>query len=287
MAATNRDLEAMVRQGEFRKDLYHRLRNRVIQLPPLRKRKEDILPIANFHIQQICEELSCPEKEISYELHHALTLYDWPGNVRELINTLHAAVHNGFAEARLYPQHLPLDIRARVLPKRNGKAAADGYFIPGPCACAFGEAHCQPPAPAAPATDPAAAAGPRTADGIRCTSYAHRPVSESPAFAAPEDDPAGPLPPGPAAAFTCAEVGFGPAGGPRFSLPLPEVETEDGLLPLKAVRELAMQELEAVYLRQLVERSGGNFQRALTISGLSRARLYDLLNKHSMSISGS
>ena len=72
-----------------------------------------------------------------------------------------------------------------------------------------------------------------------------------------------------------------------FSLPLPEVETEDGLLPLKAVRELAMQELEAVYLRRLVERSGGNFQRALTISGLSRARLYDLLNKHSMSISGS
>lgn len=286
VAATNRDLEAMVRQGEFRKDLYHRLRNRVIQLPPLRMRKEDILPIANFHVQKICDELGCPEKEISYELHHALTLHDWPGNVRELINTLHAAVHNGFAEARLYPQHLPLDIRARVLPKRNGKEAADGYFIPGPCVCA--DAFHQPPAPCAPWTGPGdppardaqrpgAAAGPESPEAAGLAPAAYRQTSAAQAFAGLEAAPKPGARPG---------AGFEYADGPRLNLPLPGGETDDDLPPLKTVRELAMQELEALYLRQLVECCRGNFQRALTISGLSRARLYDLLSKHSLSISG-
>lgn len=290
VAATNRDLEDMVRQGEFRKDLYHRLRNRVIQLPPLRKRKEDILPIANFHIQKICDELGCPEKEISYELHHALTLYDWPGNVRELINTLHATVHNGFGEARLYPQHLPLDIRARVLPKRNGKASADGYFIPGPCAC--GDNPCQIMTAHDPGTSPIHATlrpnldtVPKTPDGAQLVHPAYRPISETQPFVDTE-----------ATLQRCVRLGPQPApndnggehaGAPWFNLPRSGGETEDGLLPLKTVRELAMQELEAFYLRQLVECSRGNFQRALSISGLSRARLYDLLNKHSMSISGS
>ena len=84
----------MIEEGTFRKNLYHCLCSSVIHLPPLRERKEDIQPIANFHVRQICLELQCPEKEISYELHHALTLYDWPGNVRELINALYATVHN-------------------------------------------------------------------------------------------------------------------------------------------------------------------------------------------------
>ena len=61
---------------------------------------------------------------------------------------------------------------------------------------------------------------------------------------------------------------------------------ESELLPLRTVRELAMQEVETAYLQRLIASSQGNFQRALTISGLSRARLYDLLNKHNMSLSG-
>ena len=140
IAATNRNLEAMVKQGEFRKDLYHRLCTNVIQLPPLRERKEDILPIAVYHVRQICAELGCDEKEISYELHHALTLYDWPGNVRELINVLHATVQNGTGEHRLYPQHLPVDIRARVLLKRSGRPQTDGYLVTAEaCDCMSGE----------------------------------------------------------------------------------------------------------------------------------------------------
>jgi DNA-binding NtrC family response regulator len=297
VAATNRDLEAMVRKGEFRKDLYHRLRTRVIHLPPLRERKEDILPIANFHVRTICDELGCPEKEISYELHHALTLYDWPGNVRELINTLHAAVHNGFGEARLYPQHLPLDIRARVLPKRNGKAAADGYFIPGQCSCLCGDAPCQLLTPSAGGADqteppihaelrPDPPAGPEIPDGTRSAPAAYRQISAAQAFADMEAIQGRSANPGPETDSFGAGIGFAQHGEHWFSLPMPDFEAENGLPPLKTVRELAMQELEALYLRQLVDRCRGNFQRALTISGLSRARLYDLLSKHSMSISG-
>lgn len=285
VAATNRNLEAMVKQGEFRKDLYHRLRTSVIQLPPLRDRKEDILPIAGYHVRQICGELGCEEKEISYELHHALTLYDWPGNVRELINVLHATVQNGTGEYRLYPQHLPVDIRARVLLKRSGRPQTGDYLVaPEACGCASGGEGA--PCPLLP---------PLAAFACR------RPRVET--LNPPTRDAAGPVPHadnGTAAAKEHSATeglvgtptqhkpgyGFAHIEGPYISLPLPpESATDSQLLPLRAVRELAMQEVEAAYLKRLVTSSHGDFQRALTISGLSRARLYDLLSKHSMSIS--
>jgi two-component system NtrC family response regulator len=76
--------------------------------------------------------------------------------------------------------------------------------------------------------------------------------------------------------------------GPWIPLNLASLEVpENGLLPLSSVREMAMLEVEARYLRHLVAACRGNFQRAQTMSGLSRARLYDLLKKHSMSITGS
>ncbi len=81
--------------------------------------------------------------------------------------------------------------------------------------------------------------------------------------------------------------GFAHIEGPYGALPLAaHAAPESKLLPLRTVRELAMQEVEAAYLQRLITSSQGNFQRALTISGLSRARLYDLLNKHNMSING-
>ncbi|ACU90666.1 sigma-54-dependent transcriptional regulator [Desulfomicrobium baculatum] len=289
VAATNRNLEGMVKRGEFRKDLYHRLCTNVIQLPPLRERKEDILPIASYHVRQICAELGCEEKEISYELHHALTLYDWPGNVRELINVLHATAQNGTGECRLYPQHLPVDIRARVMLKRSGRPQTGGYLVvPEVCDCTSGDGSF--PCPLLPQ---AAASACRT-PGFAST-HPHLPArdvaqpgpSADSGLAAPPQER--PTPKGLVGSPTEHKPGNGFAHieGPYITLPLaPENAINAQLLPLRTVRELAMQEVEAAYLKRLVASSQGNFQRALTISGLSRARLYDLLSKHSMSISG-
>lgn len=248
VAATNRDLDDMIARGTFRQDLYHRLRARVVQLPPLRARKEDILPIANYHVRQICDDLGCPLKEVSYELHQALTLYDWPGNIRELINCLHAVVHNGYGEPRLYPQHLPLEIRTLVLPKRNGKAAAEGYLVPD-LDCGTEQTEACP----------------------TCSGPRHSPCTLSDPLSADPCPPAEPV------------TGSHDLLRPVFNI----YDHDNRLLPLKAVRELAMHEVEIIYLQHLVAHSEGSFQRALTISGLSRARLYDLLNKHSMSIARS
>jgi DNA-binding NtrC family response regulator len=290
VAATNRNLEAMVKRGEFRKDLYHRLCTNVIQLPPLRERKEDILPIASYHVRQICAELGCEEKEISYELHHALTLYDWPGNVRELINVLHATAQNGTGECRLYPQHLPVDIRARVMLKRSGRPQTGGYLVaPEACDCTSGDGSFSCPLP-----PPAAASACRTTGFAN--AHPHLPARDA-ARPGPRADsgPAAPTKERPTPRGLVGSPtehkpgnGFAHIEGPYIALPLaPENAIDSQLLPLRTVRELAMQEVEAAYLKRLVASSQGNFQRALTISGLSRARLYDLLSKHHMSISGS
>jgi len=280
VAATNRNLEDMVKRGEFRKDLYHRLCTNVIQLPPLRERKEDILPIASYHARQICAELGCEEKEISYELHHALTLYDWPGNVRELINVLHATAQNGTGKCRLYPQHLPVDIRTKVMLKRSGRPQTGDYLVaPEACDCTSGNG--SRPCPFLP---PAATLACRT-PGFANTNQ--QPPADSGPTASTKERPA----PGLLAGSPMNHKpgnGFAHIEGPYIALPLaPENAIDSQLLPLRTVRELAMQEVEAAYLKRLVASSQGNFQRALAISGLSRARLYDLLSKHTMSISGS
>lgn len=291
VAATNRNLEGMVKRGEFRKDLYHRLHTSVIQLPPLRERKEDILPIASYHVRQICAELGFEEKELSYELHHALTLYNWPGNVRELINVLHATVQNGTGECRLYPQHLPVDIRAKVLLKRSGRPQSDGYLVAdenGACKAKGGTLDC-PLLPAAIAR----IAPPAEIESMNPQKRRHAEMTAGLGSCAKLSGDLGskpsPTPEGLVGSPAKHEPGNGFAHieGPHITLPLPPENASDSqLLPLRTVRELAMQDVEAVYLKRLVSSSHGNFQRALTISGLSRARLYDLLSKHSLNISG-
>ncbi len=83
IAATNRDLDAAVRAGHFRLDLQQRLARRVIRLPPLRERPEDILPLFLHYLQLPPEQLS---HVLSARLCEALMLYSWPGNIRELQN---------------------------------------------------------------------------------------------------------------------------------------------------------------------------------------------------------
>jgi DNA-binding NtrC family response regulator len=92
VAATNRDLRAMVAAGGFRDDLYYRINIFPIQIPPLRERREDIPALAFHFLRRFAEALGKDVNEISDGAMAALQNHDWPGNVRELENTLHRAV---------------------------------------------------------------------------------------------------------------------------------------------------------------------------------------------------
>jgi DNA-binding NtrC family response regulator len=92
IAATNRNLEAAVKEGRFREDLYYRLNVVPIVLPPLRGRKEDVPALAQFFMQRFSNESKKSFSEISQEALEALAAYDWPGNVRELANVIERAV---------------------------------------------------------------------------------------------------------------------------------------------------------------------------------------------------
>src|SRR5437773_2645863 len=91
VAATNRDLETARARGEFREDLYYRLRVFEIHLPPLRERPQDILPMAEAFLEEIGADVGRPAAGISREARDALLSYPWPGNVRELRNALERA----------------------------------------------------------------------------------------------------------------------------------------------------------------------------------------------------
>ena len=92
IAATNRDLKAMVREGSFREDLYYRLNVVHIRVPPLRDRMEDLAPLAEFFLDKYSSEMNKRLAGIAQEVIVALRAYEWEGNVRELENVMERAV---------------------------------------------------------------------------------------------------------------------------------------------------------------------------------------------------
>ena len=114
VAATNRNLESMVREGRFREDLFFRLRTLIIELPPLRELLEDIKKLTVFYINALCERFRIVPKGASPEFWEVVTEYKWPGNVRELIQALEKALLSAEDEPILFPKHLPTYIRIHV-----------------------------------------------------------------------------------------------------------------------------------------------------------------------------
>ncbi|MFZ7127426.1 MAG: sigma-54-dependent transcriptional regulator [Desulfobacterales bacterium] len=92
IAASNRNLEKRVRDGQFREDLFYRIHVIPIKLPPLRDRKEDIIPLARHFLGQFAEEIGKPVKEFTPQALQKLLAASWPGNVRELENAIEYAV---------------------------------------------------------------------------------------------------------------------------------------------------------------------------------------------------
>jgi DNA-binding NtrC family response regulator len=106
LCASNKDLEALVREGRFREDLFYRINTITIRIPPLRERKEDILPMAQHFLKQYSLSLRKKISGFSEEVKKALYYYKWPGNVRELRNIIERAVVLSDSEI----------LRSRILP---------------------------------------------------------------------------------------------------------------------------------------------------------------------------
>jgi DNA-binding NtrC family response regulator len=92
IAATHRDLRAMIREGKFREDLFYRLNVFPIEIPPLRERREDIAPLANYFVSKLSRQMGKKIKSISPQAMEVLTHASWPGNVRELQNIVERAI---------------------------------------------------------------------------------------------------------------------------------------------------------------------------------------------------
>ncbi|RMH63037.1 MAG: sigma-54-dependent Fis family transcriptional regulator [Calditrichaeota bacterium] len=88
ISATNKDLQRMIADGQFREDLYHRIKVFEIHIPPLRDRKEDIKPLAEYFLSEWAQHYNKKLIRISPQALNVLLSYDWPGNVRELKNVI-------------------------------------------------------------------------------------------------------------------------------------------------------------------------------------------------------
>lgn len=193
IAATNQDLDRMVKDGTFRNDLMFRIRSVVLDLPPLRERKEDIEAFVSHFIKKICKRYGLAVKEYDPAFLRTMVAYHWPGNVRELINTLEHAIGKARYESTLFPKHLPVNLRIHVARSSVGKKR-------GPRQRSFDEASVK------------------------------------------------------------------------------------GKLPtMKDFRESVIEDTEKRYLRELISLTSGDIKEACRISGLGRARLYDLMKTRGVS----
>jgi DNA-binding NtrC family response regulator len=137
IAASNRDLEKAVREGQFRQDLYYRLAIIAIFIPPLRDRKEDILPLVSFFIERYNRRFRKSVRGITDETRNLILSHNWPGNVRELKNS----IERGMIledEPFLRPVYLPFSVGEsggrtlfeRTSPVDGGRALPNGRSLP-------------------------------------------------------------------------------------------------------------------------------------------------------------
>ena len=137
IAASNRDLEKAVRENQFRQDLYYRLAIIAIFIPPLRDRREDIMPLVEFFIDRYNRRFKKAVRGISDETRRLILSHNWPGNVRELKNT----IERGMIledEPLLRPLYLPFSVGEsggrtvfeRTSPADGGQALPNGRTLP-------------------------------------------------------------------------------------------------------------------------------------------------------------
>ncbi|MGE4553247.1 MAG: sigma-54-dependent transcriptional regulator [Desulfovibrionaceae bacterium] len=135
IAATNRDLDALVTGWDFRQDLLFRIRTIAIEAPPLRARRGDVARLTAHFLRACASRDHAPPKQCSPDFLDALEAYPWPGNVRELSNALESALAQAGPESILLPRHLPVDIRVtctrQALAGRDRDRPGDAATGPG------------------------------------------------------------------------------------------------------------------------------------------------------------
>ena len=138
IAASNRDLEKAVREGQFRQDLYYRLAIIAIFIPALRERKEDILPLVDFFIERYNRRFRKSVRGIADETRRLLLQHNWPGNVRELKNSIERAMILE-DEPLLRPVYLPFSVSEaaagmtmfeRTAAQESGQVLPNGRSLP-------------------------------------------------------------------------------------------------------------------------------------------------------------
>jgi two-component system nitrogen regulation response regulator GlnG len=153
LAATNKDLEAMVRDKTFREDLYYRLNVVRIRMPALRERGEDIPQIVDFCLQNLARQRKTRVSKVSPEALALLLRHGWPGNVRELENTIYRSAVVAQGDAILV-KDLPAEL--------GGGHSSAPFAFPTAAPVAAPEPAPTPPPPAPPAPSPATAPAPRS-----------------------------------------------------------------------------------------------------------------------------
>ena len=109
ISATNKNLKNFIEEGKFREDLFYRLNTIPLNIPPLRERKDDIIPISEMVLDKVIKNYNLDNKVLSDEVKNELLTYEWPGNVRELISVIERAVI--LSDKVITPKDLFLDSR--------------------------------------------------------------------------------------------------------------------------------------------------------------------------------
>ncbi len=125
IVATNKDLEAEVRKGSFREDLFYRVHVIPVRIPPLRERREDIIPLAEHFLRKTSEKMKKEVKGLTPLAIQKLMLHDWPGNVRELENAIEYAVVTSRSEVIADEAILPFRETLSASPKPFKEAKED------------------------------------------------------------------------------------------------------------------------------------------------------------------
>lgn len=128
ISATNKDLKKLMKEGRFREDLFYRINVVSIYIPPLRERREDILPLAKYFIEKYNGEFHKNVREISAGAKEFLLNYDWPGNVRELKNMIERAMLFGDGDI-LLREHLPVENYYKISNKINIRIPPEGISL--------------------------------------------------------------------------------------------------------------------------------------------------------------
>jgi hydrogenase-4 transcriptional activator len=114
IAATNSDLEQLVRDGRFREDLFYRLNVFRLSIPPLRRRRDEIPALVNEFLRRAAREFNKGHIRITEETMDHMLVYSWPGNIRQLQNEVRRMVALAEPNAILKPAHIAADIRAAL-----------------------------------------------------------------------------------------------------------------------------------------------------------------------------